>query len=138
MVNPETPVSDARRYALWFGALLLHHGRVVELPNGKPELHVRTGKGVKRILVSVGDAPADRANGRARIARVHDLDDGELPHVVVLVGREVTDPEALSFVPVSRTRSTWINDGVDYTIPADQLVDFDRLDAWFDQLGPCP
>lgn len=132
----QRPVSEERRYALWFGALLLDRGRVVELPNGKPELHIRTGNGVKRLLVCVSETPADRNNGRARIAKVHDLEDDDLPHVVVLVGRDVLDANSLSFVPVSRTRSAWINDGVEYTVPANQLVDFDGLDAWFDKLGP--
>lgn len=137
MSHARDTVPDDRRYALWFGALLLDKGHVVELPNGRPELHVRTGRGVKKILLSIRDAPIDRAAGQAVVGRVDELEGADSPHVVAILTVGVHDPDSFSFVPVASTRKDWVNEGRDYTMAPDQFVDFDRLDEWLNKLGPC-
>lgn len=136
MTAQEAVVSQERQYALWFGALLLDRGRVVELPNGRPELHIRTGNGVKKVLLSIRDKPVDRSVTRAVIGRIDDLDGHELPHVIAILG-SYEDTDSLAFLPVSRTRDTWVNDGREYTIETAKLLNFDRLNEWLDALGPC-
>ncbi len=137
MSEADPVVSPDRRYALWFGALLLDAGRVIELPNGRPELHIRTGNGTKKVLLSIRDKPIDPTARRAIVGRIDDLDARELPHVIVILGADAHDTESLAFLPVARTRASWVNDGREYTVAADKLVDFDRLNEWLDQLGPC-
>lgn len=136
MTQTPAPVPDDRRYALWFGALLLDKGHVVALPNGRPELHVRTAKGVKKILLSIRVAAIDPSAQVAVVGRVDDLPDAELPDVVAILVQDLHDPSSFAFVPVASTRQRWVAEGRDYTVPADALVDFDRLDAWLNKHGP--
>lgn len=126
-------LSLERRFSLWLGALLLNRGHVVELPNGRPELHVRTRQKAQRLLVSIRDEPVSRTEGRAVIGLIEDLQD-DIPDAIVFVS-EAMDLEALSVVPVRQTRSAWINEGRHYTLGVEKLGDFDRLDEWLTKLG---
>lgn len=123
-----------RRCALWLGALLLDRGHVVELPNGRPELYVRTGKKVRRLLLSIRDQPVSRENGRAMIGKIADLQE-DIPDAIVIVSENGRNLESISVVPVRKTKDAWVNEGRHYTLPADQLVDFERLDEWLSKLG---
>lgn len=137
MSEKEPIRSPEREYAVWFGALLLDRGHVVELPNGRAELHLRTGNGIKKVFLSLRDRPVDRTGTRTIVGRIDELDGVELPHVIAILGSH-EDTDSMVFVPVSRTRESWVADGRDYTVAAKELLGFDRLNAWLDQLGPCP
>jgi hypothetical protein len=126
-------VSLERRFSLWLGALLLNRGHVVELPNGKLDLYVRTGQKARRLRLSIRDEPVSRTNGRAMVGKITDLQE-DIPDAIVMIS-ENGSVDSISVVPVHQTKDGWINEGRHYTIPAEQLVDFDRLDNWLTKLG---
>lgn len=127
------PISLERRFALWVGALLLHRGHVVALPNGKPELHVLTRKAPKRIWLSVRDTPVEHT-GRIVVGTVAELEE-MTPDAVVILCEQAPQLEAIVVVPVQSTKESWLNEGRHYTIPADKIADFDKLDQWLTKLG---
>lgn len=130
----EEDVSLERRFTLWLGTLLLDRGHVVELPNGNSELHVRTREKARRLLLSIREEPVSRTKGRAVIGKIADLHE-DVPDAIVIVSENGIDINAISVVPVQQTKEAWINEGRHYTLPAEQLVDFDRLDSWLAKLG---
>lgn len=150
----EATISFERVCAVWFGALLLERGHVVHLPNGRPELHLRTARGIKKVLLSLRDTPVDRSRPRTVVGRIHDLEGPDAPHVIVIMGwaDRTIEPlavvpvgimgladrtiETLAVVPVGRTRASWLADGIDYTLATDELVSYDELHGWLAKLGP--
>lgn len=122
-----------RTILLWFGGLLLDAGHVVQIPEGKNVLVVRTKSGPRTVHVSIREDPVV-PEGRVVIGTVSEIEDAAAD-AVVIVGKSDMDLRRVVVVPVQGTKNGWITEGRHYTVSADVLIDIERLHALLAKLG---